>query len=353
MNNSTYPISLHDEAVNNDRIVSDPASASPSSSLTPASPSSSLQADAAASTNRCHNDDHQTEHDDDERIRELRTSLGVDDDYPTSVLRAILEANDRESLQNSIGTTDDALLDADSQNTTSRRRHERLWENCQPAPSRPGIVRINFNDDIRHFEIGQLDEAQLYSRRVDAVHSVQENLNRRLGYNLRESGQYEEMERLEAEGEERLASSGYDASLRPSLMVWDVPTMSEERMSRREPMLPPPPDDPLPLPESLLGSVMDGRSDSNYELCRGIFVDPGPGNADDDEKREEGSSTSSSKERWASISLEEGQPPMGPYEHVVRCYKCRAGLRVNIGAGLVICPRCRTISPATDVAHVG
>eukprot|EP00804_Cyclotella_cryptica_P006838 CCRYP_010952-RA/>CCRYP_010952-RA protein AED:0.60 eAED:0.60 QI:0/0/0/0.5/1/1/2/0/75 len=45
------------------------------------------------------------------------------------------------------------------------------------------------------------------------------------------------MERLEAKGEERLASSGYDASLRPSLMVWDVPTMSKERMSRREPDL--------------------------------------------------------------------------------------------------------------------
>ncbi|KAL7522322.1 hypothetical protein ACHAWX_007013 [Stephanocyclus meneghinianus] len=353
MDNSIFPISLHDEAANNDSTISDPAPASPSSSLTPASPSSSLtqtRADATAST--IHSDDRQDDEDDnadDERIRELRTSLGVDDDYPTSVLRAILEANDRESLQNTVATADDALLELDARSQNDGRRGQRrIWENCQPAPSRPGIVRINFNDDRRHYDIGRLDEAELYSRRVEAVHTVQENLNRRLGYNLRQSGQYEEMLRLEAEGGERLASSGYDASLRPRLMIWDVPTMSEERMSRREPMLPPPPDEPLPLPEALMGSVMDGRSDGNYELCRGIFVDPGPVTAEDDEKREEGSSTSSSKDRWANVSVEEGHLPIGPYEHI-----CRAGLRVNIGAGLVICPRCRTISPATDVASVG
>ena len=269
-------------------------------------------------------------------------------------MRAILEANDRESLQNTVGAADDALSvsDARSQND-GLRGQRRIWENCQPPPSRPGIVRINFNDDRRHYDVGQLDDAVLYSRRVEAVHTVQENLNRRLGYNLRQSGQYEEMLRLEAEGGERLASSGYDASLRPRLMVWDVPTMSEERMSRREPMLPPPPDEPLPLPETLMGSVMDGRSDCNYELCRGIFVDPGPCTKEEDEKREEGSSASSSKDRWASVSVAEGHLLMGPYEHVVRCCKCRAGLKVNIGAGLVICPRCRTISPATDVANVG
>jgi hypothetical protein len=130
-------------------------------------------------------------------------------------------------------------------------------------------------------------------------------------------------------------------------MVWDV-SEDSDRMLKREPMMPPPPDELLPLPESQLRIP-----DASNELVMGVFVDPGPSSVDDeDEKREEGSLFSSNA-RSASMLMDDAQTSKGPNDHVVRCYRCRAGLKVDINAGLVICPCCRNIGPAADMADVG
>jgi len=209
------------------------------------------------------------------------------------------------------------------------------------------LIRIDVHSNPDDFNIGHVDEGLIYARRVESVHSVQDDLERRIGRNLREGGDFDEMVHREKEGEERLATLGEEGELRPQIMVWDVPE-DLDRMLRREPMMPPPPDEPLPLPESLM-RVPDASS----ELVTGVFVDPGPSSMDDeDEKREEGSLFSSNA-RWANMPMDDAQTSMGPNDHVVRCYRCRAGLKVDMNAGLVICPRCRNIGPAADVADVG
>ena len=157
----------------------------------------------------------------------------------------------------------------------------------------------------------------------------------------------------------------------PKVTLWEAPPkFSKERMRRMEPSLPPPSEEPLPLPLSLMGGFggdgareeglvgNHGGPDSggvcmpnNGEICLGKFVDPGPDSIDTNEKREDGSLDNISlKKSWTDLSLEDSSS-LGPYDRVVRCWKCRAGLKVHMGVGLVVCPRCRTISPATDVAN--
>lgn len=293
-----------------------------SSSDTPRRTSSDPAASPAASLTQ--NDSTSSEC---ERIRQLRSSLGVSDDIPSSVLRAILEANDREASQrDGLGqSTGHQSISSHAPPNSSQRstgRRIRTWDPCQNAPSRPGIIRIDTVGTQQN--IGQVDEASIYSRRVDAVHLVQENLHRRLGRNI-DRGEFDRMQRQEEEGEERLNELEV---LRPSVMEWDVPM--DPGLRRREPFMPPPPDEPLPLPDSLT------RVDADHELCMGIFVDTGP---EDEEFKEDSS--------WASVAVDDS--PLGENEHVVRCYTCRAGLKVHLNTGLVICPRCRSISPAADV----
>lgn len=307
---------------------------------------------------------------DERRISHLRASMGITD-IPMHVLRAILEADDRENQSASTSAPSESYLQQQQQQQQSssssiRRRGRRSWEDCQPAPSLPGV--INVGGGVRNnnnYPIGQTDEVELYSRRINAVHQVQEALNNRLGFDLRASGQYEEMERSYKEGERVL--SRRKEKIKPNIMVWGMPKLTEARMKKKEPMLPPPPEEPLPLPNSLLGGMMmscgnvDGSDNTgglddreslqhNGEICIGKFVDPGPDKNDEEEKREEELSISqSSRESWANVTVDE--TPMGSYDRVVRCFKCRAGLRVHMDVGLVVCPRCQTISPASDVAR--
>ncbi|KAL7513593.1 hypothetical protein ACHAXN_010851 [Cyclotella atomus] len=310
------------------------------SSDTPHRSSSDPAASPASSLSRSHNDSSS----ECERIRSLRQSLGVSDDIPTSVLRAILEANDREASQLNILSQSNGHVDIQqsqqiepqasasytSQNNdraapqSQQQRRMRTWDTCQNAPSRPGIIRIDTIGTRQN--IGQVDEAEIYSRRVEAVHLLQENLLRRIGRNV-DRVDLDRMQHQEEEGERTL----HELQLsRPSVMEWPIPTNPGIR--RREPFLPPPPDEPLPLPDSFT------RIDGDYELCIGIFVDGG----DDEECKMESS--------WSNVSIDDS--PLGENEHVVRCYKCRAGLRVPMSAGLVICPRCRDISPAADVVNI-
>ena len=227
-----------------------------------------------------------------------------------------------------------------------------LNQPCRPAPSRPGVFREGGPIDTGgSFNIGETDPIQLEIKRIEAVSQVQDALNDRLGYNLRESGKYEECERLYKEGEQMLASTGLERRTKkvlPTMMVWDAPPVSRNTMMKKEPTLPPP-GEPLPLPLSF-GGHEDGMQGSigTGEICLGKFVDTAPDEDEDEQKREE---TTVDNESWAEVSIDDS--PMGPYDQVVRCWKCRAGLKVHIEVGLVACPRCRGISPATDIANIG
>eukprot|EP00984_Skeletonema_dohrnii_P010580 scaffold4123_cov91-Skeletonema_dohrnii-CCMP3373.AAC.5 len=123
----------------------------------------------------------------------------------------------------------------------------------------------------------------------------------------------------------------------PQVKTWDPPS---DEMLRREPTLPP----PVPLPLSFNEEGADSGV-SNSEIAVGRFFDPGD---NEEEKQEEDVSIA---DKWSEVTLDDSE--LGAYEHVVRCWKCRAGLKINIEIGLVVCPRCRSISPTTDVTNVG
>ena len=305
-----------------------------------------------------------------ERIRSLRSSLGVSDDVPTEVLRAILEANDREQAQqqggndsavNVSGGAESNIRQSEEVNnndddqrqrvhdantaqttiaatttTTTTHRPQRKWDTCQNAPSRPGIISIDTtgNNFIPN-DIGTVDEIAIYSHRVDAIHLIQENLRRRrtLSSPLLQSLERKDMEamqRIEQEGERQMNELPV---LRPERMVWNVPEEGRD-WGRTERFVPPPTEEPLPLPPCL--TTIDENM-KNHHLCMGIYVDSGE---EEEYKRDSG---------WGSSSISMDTSPMGPEEHVVRCYECRAGLRVHVSTGLVVCPRCRKISPAAEV----
>lgn len=229
---------------------------------------------------------------------------------------------------------------------SSSRRSRRSWQPCQPAPSRPGVFSVGGPIETGGtFNIGETDEVDLQIKRIEAVSQVQEALNEKLGYNLRESGKYENMERLYQEGERLVASTGLERrekKLMPAAELCAAPPVSRSSMMKKEPELPNL-GDPLPLP-SFGGEGM--QSGVGSDLCLGKFVDSGPeggGVEEDEQKREE----SLDGQSWTEVPVDSSPP--GPYDIVVRCSKCRAGLRVHLEVCLVACPRCRAISPATDI----
>ena len=233
---------------------------------------------------------------------------------------------------------------------TSSSRSRRSWQPCQQPPSRPGVFSVG-GPVTRggSYNVGTTDLLQLEIKRIEAVSQVQEALNEKLGYNLMESGKYEEMARQYKEGERMLAMTGLERREKekkvvPTMMVWDAPPFSRKSLMKKEPTLPPP-GKPLPLPLSFGGQ----EEMTNRELVVGKFVDTAPDEDEDEQKREE--CTIDNESTWAEVSVDDS--PMGPYDQVVRCWKCRAGLRVHIEVGLVACPRCRSISPATELANIG
>ncbi|KAL7447587.1 hypothetical protein ACHAXS_013069 [Conticribra weissflogii] len=329
------------------------------------------------------------------RIRQLRLELGAGDDVPTEVLQAILDADRQEESSAAAAAASAAAVaptppsyHRSGSSTVSSGIHtrgRRTWENCQPAPSRPGAFSVGdisqYTDD--DYPVGPtLTEEELMEKRINAVHRVQESLKERLGRELNENGEYEKMEKLYEEGEEECAKSELERRMERGEWIGPKPTLpkcSEELMAKfmterakvKERVKLRPIEEPLPLPMSLMGGVVGAGGSSadeqdrrrgaggafynNPEICIGKFVDPGPDKNDEEEKREEVNSldyTSASKDSstWQDVSVDDS--PMGPYDKIVRCWKCRAGLRVPFDMGLVCCPRCRSISPATDIANV-
>lgn len=314
-----------------------------------------------------------------ERMADLRAILP---DATDEELRGILRENDRASENTRRSAIDSRMAHAASSATAAASREDsvrssgsgpsargsmlsrgnstgggstrgsrRSWVPCQPAPSRPGVFSVGGPIETGGtYNVGRTDEMELEIKRIEAVSHVQEALNQKLGYDLRESGRYEEMDRMYKEGERMLASTGLQRQrVRPSMVAWDAPPESKNAMMKKEPKLPAA-GEPLPLPLAFgahedNGSMQNGGS-GNSEICLGKFVDPGPDEDEDEMKREESSTGS-----WNAISVD--STPMGPYDQIVRCWKCRAGLRVHLEVGLVACPRCRTISPATDIANIG
>mmetsp|Transcript_11633 Transcript_11633/g.20218 ORF Transcript_11633/g.20218 Transcript_11633/m.20218 type:complete len:361 (-) Transcript_11633:331-1413(-) len=302
-----------------------------------------------------------------ERIAELRAILP---DASIEELREILRENDRASGIARQSANDGRMAEAFANatesvessrpsvsggsssrySTASRGSRRRSWQPCQPAPSRPGIFRVGGPIETGgNYDVGATDEVELQIRRIEAVSSVQEALKDKLGYDLRESGQYEQMEREFKEGEEMLASTGLgrtEKNILPAMMMWEAPPVSRQSMMKKEPAMPEL-GEPMCLPMSF-GCEEGMQNAGNSEICLGKFVDPGPDREEDEQKREEDTVGNESWDDKVSVD----SAPMGPDEHVVRCWKCRAGLKVHIEVGLVACPRCKTVSPATEIANI-
>ena len=220
------------------------------------------------------------------------------------------------------------------------------WEQCRPASSRPGVVSVGGQRTGQIYPVGQMDEIELIEKKINAVHKIQETLNKRLSYNLQFRKQ--EVERILEEEQRMLESTRLDqitkSMLAPKVKMWDAPS---DDLLRKEPTLPSP-IEPLPHPSSQF-FMEEGLE--NREIALGKLVDPGEGGEDGDDEEEKQEEDVSIENRWAGISLDD--VTLGAYDHVVRCWKCRAGLKINMEIGLVVCPRCRSISPTTDVANVG
>lgn len=177
---------------------------------------------------------------------------------------------------------------------------------------------------------------KLFSFRSNLILFVFFNADEKLGYNLRESGQYEKMDRQYKEGERMLAETGLERrekKLLPIMHQWDPPAASRKSLMKKEPSLPQP-SEPIGLPLTF------GES-GNSGICVGKFLL----NDEEEHKREE-----VDESNWADVSVDSS--PLGPYDQVVRCWKCKATLKVHIEVGLVACPRCRSVSPATDIVII-
>jgi len=173
----------------------------------------------------------------------------------------------------------------------------------------------------------------LFSFRSNLILFVFFNADEKLGYNLRESGQYEKMDRQYKEGERMLAATGLERrekKLLPIMHQWDPPAASRKSLMKKEPSLPPP-SEPIDIPLTF------GESG----ICVGKFLL----NDEEEHKREEVDESD-----WADVSVDSS--PLRPYDQVVRCWKCKATLKVHIEVGLVACPRCRSVSPATDIVII-
>ena len=157
------------------------------------------------------------------------------------------------------------------------------WQPCQPAPSRPGVFSVGGPIETGGtFNIGETDEVELEIKRIEAVSQVQEALNEKLGYNLRESGKYQEMQTA-LEEMERLVARREKKKLMPAAMMWAAPPVSRSSMMKKEPELPNL-GDPLPLPSFGREGMQSGVGS---ELCLGKFVDSGPegGGVEEERKR--------------------------------------------------------------------
>ena len=288
------------------------------------------------------------------QLEQFRSVIDPDGEMPIELLREIYEENRRASANRV--TSRASAGGGDSQRTLSstappapvqRDSSSNRWEQCRPASSRPGVVSVGGQRTGRIYPVGQMDEIELIEKKINAVHKIQETLNKRLSYNLQSRKQ--EVERIQHEEEQRmLESSRLDqitkSMLVPKVKTWDAPS---DDLLRKEPTLPSP-IEPLPHPSSQF-FMEEGLE--NREIALGKLVDPGEGEEYDNDEEEKQEEDASIENRWAGISLDDAT--LGAYDHVVRCWKCRAGLKINMEIGLVVCPRCRSISPTTDVANVG
>ena len=220
----------------------------------------------------------------------------------------------------------------------------RRWHPCQVPPTRPGAGGPVDGGRDRQHNVGVLDQVELDMKKINAIHSVKETLNHRLGCELHDS-QFEEMDRLYLEEERAITMAGASSQrqrgrpLLPAMMMWDAPPPSRRSQVIKEPD-PPVLGGPLPLPRSFGGGGVS-------ELCLGRFVADVaaalPNGVDDnlDERRVEETNDADGRRAWVDVEIDDS--PMGPYDRLVRCEGCKAGLRVHMEAGLVACPRCRAI----------
>jgi len=195
----------------------------------------------------------------------------------------------------------------------------------------------------RYYDLGVLDPIDLEVKKIEAIVYVRDTFNRRLGYELQDR-QYEEMELLYQEEERAMLASPPAPTPRPAMMMWDAPPPSRRRQVVQEPVLP---DLEGPLPLSFTRSGVS-------EFCTGRFVADveaaSPDGVDDNvDERNVKDANDAAGRAWADCPVD--RSPMGPYDRDVRCWECKACLRVDIEVGLVACPRCRAISPATDVVY--
>jgi hypothetical protein len=294
--------------------------------------------------------------DEDSQLEQFRSIIDPDGEMPIELLREIYEENRRASA-NRVTSTASAAAGGDSQRTLSstappapplQRDSSTVnrWEQCRPASSRPGVVSVGGQRTGQIYPVGQMDEIELIEKKINAVHKIQETLNKRLSYNLQ--SRKLEVERIHEEEQRMLESTRLDqitkSMLVPKVKTWDAPS---DDLLRKEPTLPSP-IQPLPHPSSQF-CIEEGLE--NHEIALGKLVDPGEGEEDDNDEEEKQEEDASIENRWAGISLDDAT--LGAYDHVVRCWKCRAGLKINMEIGLVVCPRCRSISPTTDVANIG
>ena len=263
-----------------------------------------------------------------ERISELRQILcepGLTDE----AIAAMIRENDRaaeESLQCGGG----------GNNIGGGRR--RRWHPSETPPPRPGAYSMGGPVEggrDRQYNVGVMDQVELDMRKINAIHSVKETLNHRLGRELHDS-QIEEMDRLYQEEERAITAAGASLQrqsgrpLLPAMMMWDAPPPSRRSQVIKEPN-PPVLGGPLPLPRSFGGGA-------GSELCLGRFVldfvAASPDGFDEmNERRVEETNDADGRRAWVDVDIDVS--PMGPYDRVVRCGGRKAGLRVHTEAGLV------------------
>jgi hypothetical protein len=285
------------------------------------------------------------EEEEDPRLQQLRSIIDPDGVMPIEELRDILDQNERASASTrasepSVASHVSSPSSAVPAMTPSSPPRRHGWEQCRPASSRPGVVNVGGQITGRIFPVGQMDEIELIQRKINAVHQIQGKLK-----NIDFQSKKQEMERIYEKEKRMVEATRMEQStemLAPRVKTWDPPS---DELLRNEPALPPPDGEPLPLPSSFAEEGTDSRS-SNSEIAVGRLVDPGE---DEEEKQEEDISI---ENKLAEVTTFDDSE-LGAYDHVVRCWKCRAGLKINIEVGLVVCPRCRSISPTTDVANVG
>mmetsp|Transcript_18735 Transcript_18735/g.26693 ORF Transcript_18735/g.26693 Transcript_18735/m.26693 type:complete len:334 (+) Transcript_18735:212-1213(+) len=277
------------------------------------------------------------------KIQNLRSIIDPDGVMPLEELLDILDENERASAGTTTTTARATTSSAPSERTSARTAGtssspsggSNRWDRCQAPSSRPGVMSVGGAITGRVVPVGELDEIELIEKKINAVHKVQA----RLQYSDLQS-KTREVERMYEEEKRMLEAATMGQTEQkpgPRLKTWDPPS---DEMLRIEPTLPP----PEPLPSSFIEEGMDSGV-TNSQIAVGKFFDPGE---DEEEKQEEDVSIAN---KYSEVTLDDSE--LGAYEHVVRCWKCRAGLKINIEIGLVACPRCRSISPTTDVTNVG